>query len=215
MSGGEGRTPSAEEVSAYERFARADKQLKAGQIKPAIGLFREGVEKLEAVAVGEATALVRFDLAETIASIGDVLAGQGQGKESHQFYAASIRVVQGLELPALPPAARMVIGTWHVRLSFLTEAAPAEESARAALAILEPLVDDPQTPAARAHLANVLLPLARSLILQRRTEEARAALARMPPLLDGLPDEFRAGLEADRQDMLEVAAMMDKPSTGR
>jgi hypothetical protein len=51
MSGGEKRTPSAEEVSAYELFAIADKKLKARPIKPAIGLFREGVKKLEATAI--------------------------------------------------------------------------------------------------------------------------------------------------------------------
>lgn len=97
----------------------------------------------------------------------------------------------------------MAPGTWHVMLSYMNERDRAEEPARAACAIFEPLVDDPQTPTARAHLANALVALARSLLISpSRAEETRVVLDHMLPLLEGLPHEVRAELGAARQEML-------------
>lgn len=77
MTDGEKRTPCAEEIDAYGCFGKADRKLAAGNFNSAMGLFRMGVRKLETVAGQNAKALVRFDIAETIASIGSILVGQG------------------------------------------------------------------------------------------------------------------------------------------
>ena len=72
--------PSEEEVAAYKFFGKADKNMKAGMLKPAIGLFRQGVRMLKDVAGRQADVLTRFDIAETAAQIVFCKSSGGQAE---------------------------------------------------------------------------------------------------------------------------------------
>lgn len=209
MSNQQNRIPCEEELAAYRFFAKADVKIKAGKFKPAIGLFRQAVRMLEDVAGRYTDVLVRYDLAETISSIGWMLLLREENiKASREFYLAAVKIMNGIGLEDLPTEARMAIGMWTVQLAYLNEGAEAEKSARSAIRILEKLLDGPGSSIALTHMANGIIALARSLLQQLRIDEATAEINRIPTLVEALPEDARAGILAARLDFLEVIRYM-------